>query len=339
MADLSSPLSVAGLTLKNRIIMPPMANNKADEDGRVTDVIVEHYAARAAGGPGMIIVEHSYVTPTGRVDPHQLGISRDDLVPGLRRIADAIHAGGATAIIQITHGGARCPSAATGRQAVAPSGIRVPGDAEDPRPLTRDEIAEIPELFAAAARRAIDAGFDGVEVHGAHGYLLNEFMSPFTNRRDDEYGGSLENRLRLPQATVRAVRAAVVAAGSESVVLYRFCAEDGVEGGLTSSDAAAIAPALVSWGVDMIDCSGGLCGSRPADRTNQGFFIAAAAAVKRAVTVPVSGVGGITDAVFADSLVRDGSVDAVCVGRAQLKDPEWARKALAELGHGEDRVS
>jgi NADPH2 dehydrogenase len=330
LADLSSPLAAAGLTLKNRIIMPPMANNKADEGGRVTDVIVEHYAARAAGGPGMIIVEHSYVIPTGRVDVHQLGIWRDDLVPGLRRVAEAIHAGGAAAIIQITHAGARSPSAATGRQAVAPSDVRVPGDAEDPRPMTSEEIAEMPGLFAAAAQRAIDAGFDGVEVHGAHGYLLNEFMSPYTNRRDDEYGGSLEGRLRLPQEVVRAVRAAV---GPAKAVLYRFCAEDGVEGGLTSSDAAGIAPSLVEWGIDLIDCSGGLCGSRPATRTDPGFFIEPAAAVKRAVTVPVSGVGGIVDAAFADSLVRDGSVDAVCVGRAQLKDPEWARKALAELGH------
>ena len=332
MADLSTPLPIGGLTMRNRIVMPPMANNLADEKGRVTDRLVEHYRVRAAGGPGMIVVEHSYVEPGGRIDVHQLGICRDTHIEGLTRIARAVHDGGALAVIQITHGAARCPSAATGRQPVGPSDVRVPGDPEDPRPFTPDEIAALPGLFAAAARRARAAGFDGVEVHGAHGYLLNEFTSPFTNHRTDRYGGDLVNRLRLVGEVLTAVRDAL----GDGVLLYRFGVDDGMPGGITPAMAAEIAPRLVEWGVQLLDCSGGLCGSRPANRTTPGYFVDAAAAVRAAViaagrAVPVAAVGGITEPAFADRLVREGIVDAVCVGRAQLSDPEWARKALASL--------
>lgn len=328
MTDLSTPLAVAGVTLRNRVIMPPMANNKADAHGHVTDVLVEHYARHAAGGPGMIVVEHSYITLTGRVDVHQLGIWSDDHVVGLTRIAEAIHKGDAAAVIQITHGGARCPREATGATAVSPSGIVVPGDKEESRVMSPDEIQTIPDLFAAAAARARAAGFDGVEVHGAHGYLLDQFMSPFTNHREDAYGGNLDHRLRLIRETLEAVRREF----GHGILMYRFGADDAPVNGITPADAAEIAPYLEDWGVDLIDCSGGLCGSRPSDRTEPGYFVEAGAAVKRAVAIPVAAVGGITEPAFADDLVRRGVLDAVCVGRAQLKDPEWARKALEALG-------
>ncbi len=328
MAGLASPLSLGRFTMRNRIIMPPMANNVAEEDGIASAKLVEHYRVRAAGGPGMIIVEHSYVTRDGRVDPHQLGICDDAHVAGLTPIAAAIHEGGALAVIQITHGGARCPSTATGRQPVGPSNVRVPGDAEDPRPLTIEEIGGLPALFASAARRAMEAGFDGVEVHGAHGYLLNEFASPYTNRRTDDYGGPLSNRLRAAGEVLTAVRDTL----GDSLLLYRLGVEDDLDDGVTPKMAAEMAPALAGWGVDLLDCSGGLCGSRPADRTGQGFFVPAAAIVRGASPVPVSAVGGITEPRYADDIVRRGFVDAVCVGRAQLKDPEWAAKALAQLG-------
>jgi NADPH2 dehydrogenase len=331
--DLATPLELGALTLQNRIVMPPMANNLADERGRVTDRLLEHYRRHASGGAALIVVEHAYVTREGRVHQQQLGIAEDDAVEGLAELARTIKAGGARTILQITHGGARCPSEATGRPPAGPSPVAVPGDREEPRTLTAEEIEEIPSLFAAAARRAIEAGFDGVEVHGAHGYLLNEFASPLTNRREDEYGGSLDNRLRLPEAVVRAVRDAI---GSSALLAYRLAAEDGCEGGLSAADVAGFAPRLVEWGVEFVDCSGGLCGSRPESRTKQGFFAEAAAEVRRALRasgsgVPVSAVGGITEPEFADRLVRDEVVDLVCVGRAQLKDPEWPRKALEWL--------
>lgn len=328
MPGLASPLPLGRFTMRNRIIMPPMANNVAEDDGIAPATLVEHYRVRAAGGPGMIVVEHNYVTRDGRVDPHQLGIYDDAHVAGLTPIAAAIHEGGALAVIQITHGGSRCPSSATGRQPAGPSDVRVPGDAEDPRPLTIEEIRELPSLFAAAARRAMEAGFDGVEVHGAHGYLLNEFASPYTNRRTDDYGGPLSNRLRLAGEVLTAVRATL----GDSLLLYRLGVDDGPVDGVTPKMAAEMAPALAGWGVDLIDCSGGLCGSRPTGRTGQGFFVPTAAIVRAASPVPVSAVGGITDPRYADDIVRRGLVDAVCVGRAQLKDPEWAAKALAQIG-------
>ena len=174
----------------------------------------------------------------------------------------------------------------------------------------------------------MEAGFDGVEVHGAHGYLLNEFASPYTNRRTDEYGGPLSNRLRVAGEVLTAVRDTL----GDSLLLYRFGVDDAPVDGVTPTMAAEMAPALAGWGVDLLDCSGGLCGSRPADRTGQGFFVPAAAIVRAASPVPVSAVGGITDPRYADDIVRRGLVDAVCVGRAQLKDPEWAAKALAQVG-------
>lgn len=327
MPDLSSPLTVADITLRNRIIMPPMANNKADERGFVTETLVDHYRRHAAGGPGMVVVEHAYITLTGRVDANQLGIWSDDHVAGLAEIAAAIHQGGAAAVIQITHAGARSPRAAIGVTAASPSGIAVPGDAEEPRALALEEIRAIPDLFGAAAARAHAAGFDGVEVHGAHGYLLDQFMSPYTNHREDQYGGDLENRLRLIRETLEAVRREM----RHGLLMYRLGADDAPVAGITPADAAEIAAYLEDWGVDLIDCTGGLCGSRPPDRTEPGFFVEAGAAVKQAVSVPVAAVGGITDPAFADDLVRRGVLDAVCVGRAQLKDPEWARKALEAL--------
>jgi 2,4-dienoyl-CoA reductase-like NADH-dependent reductase (Old Yellow Enzyme family) len=193
--------------------------------------------------------------------------------------------------------------------------------------MSVDEIEAIPDLFEAAAARAREAGFDGVEVHGAHGYLLDQFMSPFTNRRTDAYGGTLERRLRLIRETLEAVGRGL----DSGLLMYRFGADDRPVEGITPEDAAAIAAYLEAWGVDIIDCSGGLCGSRPVDRTEPGYFVEAGAAVKRAVSVPVAAVGGITDPVFADDLVRRGILDLVCVGRAQLRDPEWARKALETL--------
>lgn len=193
--------------------------------------------------------------------------------------------------------------------------------------MALEEIQTIPDLFAAAAARAHAAGFDGVEVHGAHGYLLDQFMSPYTNHRVDLYGGSLENRLRLIRETLEAATRGL----GHGLLMYRLGADDAPVAGITPADAAEIATYLEDWGVNLIDCSGGLCGSRPADRTEPGFFVEAGAAVKRAVTVPVAAVGGLTDPAFADDLVRRGVLDAVCVGRAQLKDPEWARKALETL--------
>ena len=198
-----------------------------------------------------------------------------------------------------------------------------------PRPLSRDEIAGIVDAFAAAAGRAVAAGFDAVEVHGAHGYLLSQFASPLLNRRQDEYGGDLAGRFRLPLAVLGAVRAQV---GTAYPLFYRLGADDLMPGGLTPGDAQAIAPVLQAAGVDVIDVSGGIGGDGSLVYKEQGWFVPLAESVKRASGATVIGVGGIVDPGYADAVVREGRVDLVAVGRAQLKDPEWAAKAAALLG-------
>ncbi|MDI6871928.1 MAG: NADH:flavin oxidoreductase [Bacillota bacterium] len=327
MALLFTEFRVKGLRLKNRVAMPPMANNLATEAGEVTPPLVEHYATRAES-LGLIIVEHAYVVREGRIHPNQLGVHDDRLVAGLRRITEAVHAAGGRGALQITHGGAAAPAAVIGQVPVAPSPVPHPLGGDQPRELRRDEIPGLVEAFARAARRVQEAGFDAVEVHGAHGYLLNQFFSPLTNRRTDEYGGNRERRLGFPLAVVRAVRQAV---GPEYPVFYRLGADDRLPGGLTVDDAVWAAPLLAEAGVDLLDLSGGICGSRPEGLNGQGYFSYLSAAVKQVSPVPVLVTGGITEPRAAEDLLRQGKTDLVGVGRALLKDPDWAVKAKAAL--------
>jgi NADPH2 dehydrogenase len=320
---LLDPIRIGSLYLRNRIVMPPMATDKATADGRATSHHVEHYTARARG-LGLAIVEHCYVQPDGRFGPAQLGIHEDGAVEGLGSIARAVRQMGARVVVQLSHAGAQTGAEVTGGLGpVGPSDVPLPGATTRPRPMTVEEIDGLVASFVAAAGRACEAGFDGVEIHGAHGFLLSQFLSPYTNRRTDAYGGSVEARLALPLRVVREVKAVL---GPDKVLLYRLGATDWVEGGLTLDEACAAARALAAQGVDAVDVSGGI-GKRPATMEGQGFFIPLAEAVRKAVTVPVCGVGGITDAKFADELIRRGKVDLVAVGRAILTDPEWAMKA------------
>lgn len=327
MEGLFAPLDYRGLRLRNRIVMPPMANNMATEAGEVTREMIQHYKKRAKAEVGLVIVEHSYVHPLGRVNKNQLGIHGEHVLTGLRQLAHNIISGRAATGIQITHGGSAVASAVNGEAAVAPSPIPHPRGEEVPRELSQAEMAEIRQAFAMAARRAKLAGFNMVEIHGAHGYLLNQFYSPLTNHRSDDYGGSRENRLRFPLEVVRAVREAV---GREFPVFYRLGADDGQPGGLTVDDARFAAPRLVDAGVDVLDISGGLMGSRPTG-AEPGYFVPLAVAVKEVVKVPVLVTGGITDPLFAEQLIREGKADLVGIGRALLQDPNWAIKAKVVL--------
>ncbi len=233
--------------------------------------------------------------------------------------------------VQITHGGGKTSRAVIGTQPLAPSDGVLPNVGTDvARALTLSDLDALEECYIAAARRVVEAGFDFVEVHGAHGYLLSEFLSPLANRRTDEYGGSLENRLRFPLRMVKAVRRVV---GGDFLVLYRLGGSDYMPGGLTEAEGQQAAQALVAAGVDLLDVSGGLCDAAlPGwDGQSQGYFVPLAAGIKAAVKVPVIAVGGITDPVFADRVVRSGQVDLVGIGRAMLKNPDWASEARAAL--------
>jgi NADPH2 dehydrogenase len=324
---LLDPLSVGGLRLKNRIVMPPMANDLATMKGEVTPALIAHYTRRAAG-VGLVIVEHSYVAKDGKLTSKQLGIYEDELIEGLADLAASIHAKGTPVCIQITHAGRRADSSTCGSQPVGPSAIRASDSDEVPRELEKHEIEGLVKLFGEAARRACKAGFDAVEIHGAHGFLLNQFASPLSNRRTDEYGGSFEKRIRFPLEVVEEVRKTV---GSDFPLLYRLGTSDGQEGGVTIGECQAFARKLVEAGINMVDVSGGLVGSRPKGLVSQGYFLPIAEQIKQAVEVPVIGVGGIKDPEFADEAIRQKRVDLVAVGRAILVDPDWSMNAAKVL--------
>lgn len=329
MPSLSDPLITDKIKLRNRIVMPPMANDLSSPEGEVNERHLDHYRARAEAGVGLVIIEHSYILPSGKMSVNQLGIYKDELIPGLKSLADTVRAAGASSSIQLNHAGANTTARVCGSQPVGPSDVAVPSRGEKPRPLETAEIKDIVEAYRQAARRALAAGFDSIEIHGAHGFLLSEFVSPYTNRRTDQYGGSMENRLRLPLEVIAAVREQ---AGPGYPLLYRFGASDFLQGGLTLDEAQKIAPMLVAAGIDILDISGGLCGSRPKDLAGiQGFFVPLAESIKSVVDVPVIAVGGITDPIYANSVIAEGKADLVAVGRALLKNPNWAKEALAQI--------
>jgi len=321
LAGLLDPLEVKGLTFRNRIVMPPMQTGRATVKGAVTDRLVSFYVRRSTA-LGLLIVEHCYVSPSGKLSPKQLGIYDDELIGGLERLSGRIHAAGTPVVVQITHAGGVANREVIGAEPVGPSATG------KTRELTRSEIEVLVEDFAVAAERAIKAGFDGVELHGAHGFLLNQFFSPLLNKRVDEYGGSLENRMRFPLMVVEEVRKRV----KGRLLLYRLGADDLAPNGTQIESSVAFAVKLEQLGVDVVDVSGGLCGSEPKQLRNvKGYFVPQAYEIKKAVRAPVIGVGGITEAEYADMLVRDGKVDLVAVGRAFWKDPKWAEKAVEAL--------
>jgi NADPH2 dehydrogenase len=323
LAGLTDPLRVKGLTLKCRIVMAPMATEFATKEGAVTERLIDHYVKRSEA-LGLLIVEHSYISPQGRLSQRQLGLHDDNMIPGLKKLAQSVKATNTPVVAQITHAGAQTNEKITGISPVGPS------SSKGVHELQVSEIKDLCYAFAAAAERAVRAGFDGVEIHGAHGFLLNQFYSPLTNKRSDEYGGSLEKRMRFPLEVVERVRAAV----GEKILSYRLGADDMDPAGTGIEDSKIFGAKLQEAGVDILDVSGGLVSERSYEKLKhiQGFFMGQARQIREVVDIPVVGVGGITDPYYADRFVREGAVDLVAVGRALLKDPKWAIKALQRLG-------
>jgi len=328
LAGLLDPLTVKGVTLRNRIVMPPMQSGRADFDGAVTTKLINFYVRRSAA-LGLPIVEHAYISPMGKIGPKQLGIYDDKLLPGFEKLAAGIHSVGAPAVVQISHAGAVATKKVIGETPVGPS-MR-----DKTRMLEKSELYTIADEYAAAAERAVKAGFDGVELHGAHGYLLNQFFTPLLNKRQDEFGGSLENRMRFPLLVVEKVRKTL----GGLLLLYRVGSDDLAPMGTHIQDAVVFSQKLQEVGVDILDISGGMCGSEPKQLQHiKGYFISQASAIKSAVKVPVIGVGGIKEAEFADNLVKAGRVDLVAVGRALWHDNEWAVKASKTLSNSQQSV-
>jgi 2,4-dienoyl-CoA reductase-like NADH-dependent reductase (Old Yellow Enzyme family)/thioredoxin reductase len=325
---LFTPGNIGNLELKNRIILPPMATNFADPEGNVNERHIAYYRRRARGGAGLIISEHTGVARQGKAFPNMALIDSDGKIPQFRKLVQAVHEEGGKIFIQINHAGRQTLAAYTGCQPVAPSPIPCPVRQEMPKALSRQEISELVRAYASAAARAKEAGADGVEVHMAHGYLLNQFLSPFSNQRQDEYGGTLERRLRMPLEVLGAVRERV---GADFPVTCRFSADEYVEGGLRIEDSKQIAGALEQHGADALHVSACIGASwyliHPPYYAPEGIFVPLAAAVKSAVGIPVITVGRIRTPALADQILGENKADFVSMGRALIADPDLPVKA------------
>lgn len=321
---IKEPLKVKNTEFLNRIAMPPMASEKT-ENGRVTEAHHRYYTKRCGSGHiGLVITEHMYIMPQAQASPGQIYIGADDCIEGLSGLTAAIHAGGSKCFAQINHAGFKVPVALTGQQPVSASDkvqILKNGDTAHPRALSVEEIREITAAFADAALRAKKAGYDGVEIHGAHGYLLCQFYSPLANFRTDEYGGSVENRVRFHLEVIKAVREAV---GEDFLVAIRMGGCDYMEGGSTVEECVEACKLFEKAGIDIIDLSGGMCGFLPVGKEAP-YFEDMARAVKAAVNVPIIVTGGVEDGEMAERLLRENACDMVGIGRALLKDAQWPK--------------
>lgn len=319
--------NLAGRTLRNRICVPPMVLWGATEEGFVTDYMLDRYASLR--GSAVVIVEATVVSPEGRLAPTQLGAFDDKHIEGLNSLAGVIKKSGALPGIQIHHAGRATSRENThGLDLVAPSTITTGKDI--PQALSRKGIKELVDKYAAAAVRAVSAGFKLVEIHGAHGYLISQFLSPAVNDRTDEYGGTLSNRQRFAREVLVAVKTAVQ---GKALVSMRLGVVDGVSVGLTLEEGLLTAKSLEDNGADLLHISSGIGGVpegvKPKE-SNHSALLHLAQAVKAQVSIPVIGVGGVRTPTQLDEALRDNMADLVAVGRGHLADPEWAMKACHE---------
>jgi NADPH2 dehydrogenase len=329
MSNLLKELQANNINLKNRLVMPPMATSKAEMDGKVSKAVLDYYAEKSQGGYiSLIIIEHSFIMQEGKASNQQLSIAEDSVVEKLKELADIIHSNGSKASMQINHAGSAASFEVTGSDPVGPSAVPNPRRGNVPKELTKEDIQHIVNAFKQAARRTKEAGFDAVEIHSAHGYLLNQFFSPLSNKRADEYGGDVHNRIRVHLEIIKAVREVV---GEEFPILLRLGASDYKEGGTTIEDSITACKEFEKAGVDILDISGGFNGFMVPDAVEQGYFSPLTEAIKKVVSIPVILTGGITEANAAEKLLAEGKADLIGVGRAIYKDSQWAKNAVESL--------
>jgi 2,4-dienoyl-CoA reductase-like NADH-dependent reductase (Old Yellow Enzyme family) len=336
MPHLFSRLELQSVTLRNRIVMSPMCMYSAGEDGLATDWHLAHYLSRAVGGVGLILTEATAVEARGRISQADLGLWEDAQIAPLARIVRLCQEQGTAVGVQLAHAGRKAWSAKRGvgpATPVAPSAVPFDDEWTVPQALTVREMGEILAAFVAAARRAEAAGCDVIEIHAAHGYLLHEFLSPVSNRRGDDYGGSLANRSRLLLEVTEAVRAAWPA---QKPLLVRLSATDWVEGGLTIEDQVQVARWLWERGVDLVDCSSGGISPAGPPSVAAGYQVPFAAQIRRETEIGTMAVGLITTPEMADGIVREGQADLVALGRELLRHPYWPLDAAAALGQEMD---
>lgn len=337
---LFTPITIREITLRNRIAVSPMCQYSS-EDGFANDWHLVHLGSRAVGGAGLVMVEASAVEARGRITPGDHGIWKDEHVKMLSRITAFIKSQGSVPGIQLAHagrkaschvpwdGGSVIPPSAGGWQCVAPSAIAFTEGNPVPAALSRTEIGNLTQAFAAAARRALAAGFEVLELHSAHGYLLHEFLSPLANQRDDDYGGAFDNRVRFLLEVTDAVRAV----WPERLPLWvRISATDWVDGGWTADDSVRLAALLRDKGVDLIDCSSGGLVPYAQIPAAPGYQVPFAERIKRQAGILTGAVGMITEPEQADAIIRGAKADLVLLARAFLRDPYWPLHAAQVVG-------
>ncbi len=334
MPHLLQPLTAGSLKLKNRLVMPPMATGKADEKGLVTEELLKYYHEKTSGGYiGLVIVEHAFIRLDGKASNRQLSIADDCTIEGLRKLASLIQSNGSKAIIQVNHAGNKASTDITGSIPVTPS-LDTGNSGDSPfNQLSESDIQDLIRDFIDAARRASEAGFDGIEIHSAHGYLLNQFYSPLTNKRTDTYGGTLTKRIKMHTRIIEKIRDIH---GPGFTILLRLGASDHIKGGTTIEDSKDAAKRMELSGLNILDISGGLSGYNIPELSGQGFFSPLSAAIKEVVNIPLILTGGISDATVANKLISSGKTDLVGVGRAILNDSNWPRYALDKIKIEED---
>lgn len=341
MARLDEPLTINGMRLRNRLALPPITTCYGTAEGEVTDDVIGFNRQRARH-VGLLVVEAAAVRPDGHITPRSIGVWDDSRVPGLRRLARAVKAEGAAAVLQIGHAGASSVLVDEGIRRASPSGVATrPGP--EPSVLSGAQIAEIVAAFAGGAARAAEAGFDGIELHGAHLYLISQFLSPLTNRRQDRYGGDAAGRATFALEAVRAIRGRL---GRGYPILFRMNGVELIEGGQSVEDSMVVARLLEAAGVDAIHSSlvaqgswkeaDGLrvlqSSSALAKESPYGAAVPYAARIKRAVNIPVMAVGKLGDPAEAARAVEEGLVDLVAIGRQMIADPLAAEKILSGRG-------
>jgi 2,4-dienoyl-CoA reductase-like NADH-dependent reductase (Old Yellow Enzyme family) len=341
MPDLFSPLTIRSITLRNRIAVSPMCQYSC-QDGLADEWHLVHLGSRAVGGAGLVIVEASGVEPRGRISPGDMGIWSDAHSAALQPVAAFIKQHGSVSAIQLAHAGrkastyapwlnrgAQIPLTEGGWQTIAPSPIPFNEADVPPRAMTKADISEIVEAFQKAAALSLKAGFQVIEIHAAHGYLINEFLSPLTNHRQDAYGGSLENRARFLFEIVAAIRAVWPA---ELPLFVRISASDWADGGWTIDDSVQLARLLQPMQVDLIDCSSGGVVSHARIKSGPGYQVPFAEQVKRESGIMTGAVGMITDPDQANEIISSSKADIVLLAREMLRDPYWPLHAARKLG-------
>ena len=325
MSSLFSPFEIKNLKLKNRIVMAPMCQYSADNNGYTTDWHLTHYLSRAIGGAGLILLEATAIEPRGRISAKDLGIWEDGHIEGLKIIVAECKKYGAAAGIQLAHAGRKCSIAS--EKIVAPSPIAFSNDYQTPDQLSLEEIKRVAEAFRSAAQRAHEAGFDVIEIHGAHGYLINEFLSPLSNKRSDQYGGSLQNRVRFLKDILEEVRTVW---SRDKALILRISAEDYSPEGNHPKDLADMINLLKEYAVDIVNVSSGAV-IPTTFKTYPGYQIPFSEAIKENTSLPTIAGGLVTSSCMAEEIVANNRGDLVYIGRELLRNPYWPLQAAKEL--------